>query len=239
MVIKKCIICGKEFEAKGRALCCSPECSKINKKNYQREYGKSDKRKEYLKKYEQSERGKARNKKWRESDKGKATLKRYHQSDKFKSVQKKYRQSDKGKASVKKANKSIKGKERQKRHKQKQIAELNEKYDGDLVLILKDCPNTWMEREAKMLVWFNESYADGVIAKIKSTPVCEVTGEKTNDLIIHHLYSFNTHPELGNDPANMVRIKEEVHKEFHSIYGYGNNTPEQWMEFIEKQYGGD
>ena len=83
-----------------------------------------------------------------------------------------------------------------------------------------------------MQVWFNESYADGIIAKIKSTPVCEVTGEK-NNLVIHHLYSFNTHPELGNDLANMVRINADIHKAFHKAYGYGNNTPEQWVEFLE------
>lgn len=84
-----------------------------------------------------------------------------------------------------------------------------------------------------MRVWFGESYYDGVMVKIESTPVCEVTGEKTNDLVIHHLYSFNTHPELGADPNNMVRVCNDIHKKFHSIYGKGNNTPDQWFEFVE------
>ena len=33
-----------------------------------------------------------------------------------------------------------------------------------------------------------------------------------------------------------VCINEEIHKEFHKIYGYGNNTQEQWNEFINKYY---
>ena len=208
MVIKKCKICGNEFEGHHLAKYCSDECRKAGKKI-------TDKR------YLDSERGKLKNREW----------------------QRKYHQSEKGKAANRKAQKryrqSGKAKYNEKRFVQRKIAELNEMYDGDLDLILKDCPHSWREREAKMRVWFNESYVDGIIAKIESTPVCEVTGEKTNDLIIHHLYSFNTHPELGNDPANMVRISKEVHEAFHGIYGYGNNTPEQWMEFIEKQYGGD
>ena len=32
MVMKKCIICGKEFDAKGRQICCSDECKLINKR---------------------------------------------------------------------------------------------------------------------------------------------------------------------------------------------------------------
>ena len=115
----------------------------------------------------------------------------------------------------------------------KEISKLCKQYNGDLEQILENIPTHWQIREAKMRVWFNESYYDGMIAKIKSTPVCEVTGEKTNNLVIHHLYSFNTHPELGNDPANMVRITDEVHKAFHKKYGHGDNTPEQWAEFVE------
>lgn len=33
-----------------------------------------------------------------------------------------------------------------------------------------------------------------------------------------------------------ICINEEIHKKFHSIYGYGNNTQEQWDEFINKYY---
>ena len=55
MVMKKCKICGKEFDAKGRQVCCSDECKRINKKmNAKKRYDKyyennKEDRKEYYK----------------------------------------------------------------------------------------------------------------------------------------------------------------------------------------------
>lgn len=36
--------------------------------------------------------------------------------------------------------------------------------------------------------------------------------------------------------AKCVCITQFIHKEFHKIYGYGNNTEEQWNDFINKNY---
>ena len=33
-----------------------------------------------------------------------------------------------------------------------------------------------------------------------------------------------------------ICINEDVHKKFHGIYGYGNNTEEQWNEFVNTYY---
>ena len=33
-----------------------------------------------------------------------------------------------------------------------------------------------------------------------------------------------------------ICITEDSHKQFHSIYGYGSNTREQWDEFVELYY---
>ncbi len=220
MVIKICKICGKEFDAKRRALTCSPECSKINEQNYNKEYyeNNSEYYKEYyLNNYEHY-------KEYRDN----------HRDEK-REYDKEYRENnpDKVRESIRKWYKN--NPDYSHNYNKKLISELCEQYHGDLEQILENISNTtWHEREAKMQVWFGKSYADGMIAKIQSTPVCEVTGEK-KDLVIHHLYSFNTHPELGADPNNMVRITSAIHDDFHSIYGHGDNTPEQWYEFLQKR----
>ena len=38
MVIKKCKICGKEFEAEGCSFFCSYECRKIARKEFHKKY---------------------------------------------------------------------------------------------------------------------------------------------------------------------------------------------------------
>ena len=79
---------------------------------------------------------------------------------------------------------------------------------------------------------YGKSYNKAINKKKQINPVCEVTGV-SYDLVIHHLYSFDTHPELGADLNNMVRINRKIHDKFHIMYGYGNNTREQWIEFVE------
>lgn len=60
---------------------------------------------------------------------------------------------------------------------------------------------------------------------------CQVTG-KQGRLVAHHLYSYDKNKNKRLDINNGITILEEIHKQFHSIYGYGNNTLEQWEEFI-------
>jgi hypothetical protein len=42
--------------------------------------------------------------------------------------------------------------------------------------------------------------------------------------------------DIQESYGQYICIREEVHKEFHKLYGYGNNTKEQWDDFIEKYY---
>lgn len=47
---------------------------------------------------------------------------------------------------------------------------------------------------------------------------------------------FNTFYSLQESYKNYICLTESVHKQFHAIYGYGNNTEEQWNEFVNKYY---
>jgi hypothetical protein len=83
-MIKKCVVCEKEFDAKGRDKTCSYECRKA-------------KYTAYIKAYIQSPKGKA----YRESTKYKDLRKAYIQSPKYKALQKDYRQRPQNKAKQK------------------------------------------------------------------------------------------------------------------------------------------
>jgi hypothetical protein len=53
------------------------------------------------------------------------------------------------------------------------------------------------------------------------------------------LDGWNHFPEKRYDITNGVTISKEVHKDFHNIYGYGNNTEEQFAEFCKNKYNVD
>lgn len=65
MSIKVCKVCGREFEAKGRAVTCSPECRDINRKANVRKADakRKGKRNDYFKSYNESH--KDERKSWR------------------------------------------------------------------------------------------------------------------------------------------------------------------------------
>lgn len=95
---------------------------------------------------------------------------------------------------------------------------------------------------------------------------CEITGSKSNIIIHHirgfnllleecidilsfpmyddfSLYSqeqlddfMKSFLELQESYGEYICISESVHKEFHRRYGYGDNTLEQWNEFIKNYY---
>lgn len=64
---------------------------------------------------------------------------------------------------------------------------------------------------------------------------CVLTGEKKN-LACHHLESWNFCVERRFDISNGVLLRKDLHKEFHTIYGFGNNTEAQFADYCQKYH---
>ena len=69
---------------------------------------------------------------------------------------------------------------------------------------------------------------------------CDCCGySRGRNLVSHHLESYDNNKELRTDVSNGVCLCDKCHKEFHHIYGYGNNTKQQYIEFKENKKGDD
>jgi hypothetical protein len=66
---------------------------------------------------------------------------------------------------------------------------------------------------------------------------CCITGQRGVKLSAHHMDSFGHHPERREEVHNGAAIGRELHKEFHRLYGYGNNTVEQFAAFYQQKTG--
>ena len=61
---------------------------------------------------------------------------------------------------------------------------------------------------------------------------CQICSDnKGGNLNAHHLNGWNAFPEQRFDLHNGVTLCEDCHKDFHSEYGYGDNTREQFDEY--------
>lgn len=58
--------------------------------------------------------------------------------------------------------------------------------------------------------------------------VCNKRGEKIN---AHHLNGYHWHEKGRYDVENGVTLCNECHLEFHGMYGYGENTEKQFIEY--------
>jgi hypothetical protein len=61
---------------------------------------------------------------------------------------------------------------------------------------------------------------------------CQLSGQKGCKLCVHHIDGFNWCKSKRSDINNGITLSEKIHKKFHSIYGNGNNTKEQFIEFV-------
>lgn len=65
---------------------------------------------------------------------------------------------------------------------------------------------------------------------------CQCCGNiKNGDFNAHHLNGWNWDKEHRVDVNNGITLCEECHKEFHNLYGYGNNTKYQFEEFLNNK----
>jgi len=57
--------------------------------------------------------------------------------------------------------------------------------------------------------------------------------ESPKRLTAHHINSYQDNPSLRTALENGITLCQSCHKEFHHIYGYGNNTSEHFNNFME------
>lgn len=62
--------------------------------------------------------------------------------------------------------------------------------------------------------------------------ICGVVGGKLN---AHHLNGWDLHKDERFDVGNGVTLCRKDHKAFHKEYGYGNNTKEQFLQYLFKR----
>lgn len=53
---------------------------------------------------------------------------------------------------------------------------------------------------------------------------------------VHHLDGYNWFTGGRIDPSNLILLSNEIHDEFHDIYGKGNNSLEQFYEFLSNYH---
>lgn len=62
---------------------------------------------------------------------------------------------------------------------------------------------------------------------------CQCCNKKSDKcMVVHHLDGYNWCKEKRTDETNGITLCKNCHENFHSIYGRGNNTKEQFEEWI-------
>lgn len=82
--------------------------------------------------------------------------------------------------------------------------------------------------------WRSKSYREKILNRDDNT--CQMCGKMfdTKDLRVHHINSCNWDIDGRTDIDNGITLCSDCHKMFHHFYGYGNNTANQFIDFLEK-----
>ena len=65
---------------------------------------------------------------------------------------------------------------------------------------------------------------------------CQITSQIGGNLNVHHLDGYNWCKDKRLDIKNGITLSHEIHNEFHSIYGKGNNTTEQFIDYVNNKH---
>jgi len=66
---------------------------------------------------------------------------------------------------------------------------------------------------------------------VRDKTKCQICGIRKDPMVAHHLDGFNLFPEKRFDVSNGITLCDFHHIAFHSNYGFGNNTKEQFEDF--------
>jgi hypothetical protein len=72
---------------------------------------------------------------------------------------------------------------------------------------------------------------DKVINDVHVFELLEERGRK--NIVAHHINSFNWDIENRANPDNGITLCKNCHKDFHDIYGYGDNDKKQFKEWLD------
>lgn len=86
------------------------------------------------------------------------------------------------------------------------------------------------DRRTKRRIFGYKNFRKEVLERDNYT--CQITGETNCDLEVHHLNGFDNYKNERLDTSNAVTLSKAIHAVFHKIYGYGDNTKEQFEEFV-------
>jgi len=70
------------------------------------------------------------------------------------------------------------------------------------------------------------------IVKSRDNYACQICDQSGGELNAHHMFSWDEHIELRYDIDNGVTLCHKHHMDFHNRYGFGQNTKEQFEEYL-------
>ena len=97
--------------------------------------------------------------------------------------------------------------------------------------------NPNLTEEDRMGRLYIEGYSDFIKNTFKrDNYTCQCCGQYSGKIHAHHLNGYNWDKEHRTDIDNGIVLCEECHKEFHNLYGRGNNTIAQFRTFLFNKY---